>query len=68
MISVWISLSGLQRGMVSRLTLTSGWLYLLSHLSPFYSNLIGLTAVNISRVVFQARPHWSGLFGIISHM
>ena len=40
----------------------------LSQLSPLYSDLIGLTVVNISRIVFQARPHWSGLYGIISTM
>ena len=40
----------------------------LSHLSPLCSNLICLTAINISRIIFQARPHWSGLYGIISTM
>ena len=41
---------------------------ILSHLSPLLSNLIGLEAVNISRIVFQPCPHWSGLYGIISTM
>ena len=48
--------------------ITRGKYHLLSHLSPLFSNFIGLEAVNISRIVFQSCSYWSGLYGIISHI